>query len=345
MDYSTFEHDGIILSADLSRGGIDGRQLARAITSGELVRVRRGAFCRAGAWDASDARERHLIRIAAVAALSRNPIVLARESAAAIWGLPIGEFPPDVIVLDRWKGGGRSEPGVRRTSRGAQSAAVVRRGTYHCTTLARTALDVVRGMDFTRAVAVLDWVLWERNPLRISKAELAAEAQRARCSSAVRAAVAFATHLSGSWGESEARAVIHPLGFPPPALQHRFVDEEGEMFADFTWLHFGVAAEFDGKIKYTRDEYTRGDPGEVLWREKLREDRLRRQVRQIVRIVTADVKTPVRLASKLRAAGLRSTRDSIGGGSRLAAGDATPANGGGLPPNHNERGPVGSIRE
>lgn len=76
------------------------------------------------------------------------------------------------------------------------------------------------------------------------------------------------------------------------------------MFTDFWWRSVNVASEFDGKQKYTRQEYTGGDPGEVVWREKKREDRLRRQVRGIVRILTSDVKHPARLERLLLDAGI-----------------------------------------
>ena len=69
-----------------------------------------------------------------------------------------------------------------------------------------------------------------------------------------------------------------------------------------------AAVEFDGKTKYTRNEFTKGDPAEVVWREKKREDRLRRQVRTVVRVLTSDVRTPSLLDAKLRDAGIHRGR-------------------------------------
>lgn len=126
-----------------------------------------------------------------------------------------------------------------------------------------------------------------------------------RCSSANWQAIEFASSDSGSWGESDCRAAIHLLGYPAPELQRRFVDSEGEMFVDFYFDRDDVACEFDGKSKYTHDKYTMGDPAEVVWREKKREDRLRKQVRTVVRILTEDVRNPHLLDRKLREAGVR----------------------------------------
>jgi hypothetical protein len=76
-----------------------------------------------------------------------------------------------------------------------------------------------------------------------------------------------------------------------------------------------VIGEFDGKQKYTRNEYTGGNPGEVAWKEKKREDRLRALGCGVVRILTEHVMNPPALARMLVAAGIprgggiRSRRD------------------------------------
>ena len=116
--------------------------------------------------------------------------------------------------------------------------------------------------------------------------------------------IAFATPLSDSYGESSTRAMIHLLGFVAPELQVVFRDQDGEMMLDFYWPGERIGGEFDGKEKYTRNEYTRGDPGEVVWREKKREDRLRRLRLSITRILTADVANPQRLERLLTDAGV-----------------------------------------
>jgi hypothetical protein len=251
-----------------------------------------------------------VIRIAAVAAAARNRPVFARTSAAALWGMPLDEIPESVVILDRWRGGGRSEPGVARTSRGASTAVVTVRQGFDCTTLSRTVLEVGRGRPFDAVVPLLDWCLWERNPVAIAKEELVAEASVMKVSPMLWRAIDFATPLSGSIGESEARTVMHQLGYPRPQLQRKFTDAEGAMFPDFFFEQDAAAVEFDGKAKYTRNEFTGGDPAEVVWREKKREDRLRRQVRTVVRILATDVRNPQQLDRKLREAGIRR---SVGG--------------------------------
>jgi hypothetical protein len=153
----------------------------------------------------------------------------------------------------------------------------------------------------------MDWCLATSNPIAVTKDAFWQElgrmnqwAPRRRLEGAIH----LATHLSGSFGESEARVVIFQLGYADPVLQQEFVDAEGTMFADFAWPSVRVVGEFDGKLKYTREEYTKGDPGEVVWREKRRQDRFGRIGYSMFRVITTDVKQPSRLDTILRSAGV-----------------------------------------
>jgi hypothetical protein len=74
-------------------------------------------------------------------------------------------------------------------------------------------------------------------------------------------------------------------------------------YPDFEWDD--VFGEFDGYAKYTRDEYTHGrEIGEIVWQEKLREDRLRETGRRVCRWTWDVARSPAALESRLRAAGL-----------------------------------------
>ncbi len=303
-----FENFGLIHTDDVRAAGDDPRELRRLAARGHAIRVRRGVYCEREHWDSLSNLERHILQTRAVVRAAHPPFLVAASSAAAVWGMPFAaEWPIEVTLLAPYRGGGKSEPGVRRTSAGGIDVRRVIRFAIPVTNLARTALDVARTLDFPDAVAVFDRCLAEKNPLRIEKAELMAELTRvtfARGGSALARAVEFAAELSGSVGESRCRAVIHRLGFAAPILQQRFVDSEGEMFCDFFWEEVGKAGEFDGKVKFTNEEYTSGDPVEALWREKKREDRLRRQVAGVVRILHSHVENPRVLERMLDAAGI-----------------------------------------
>jgi hypothetical protein len=308
MDYTPFARDGLLLSRHVRRHVDDSRSLTRGVDRGELVRLRRGAFVPTSIWSDASARERHILRIRAVLAAAERPIVVCGESAAALWGMPLaGDWPDVVSVLDEWRGGGRAEPGVRRTAAGFRSAKIVELDGFRVTDLARTALDVARRTSFANAIGSVDWSLSRRNDRAVSAETLFDDALNfdARLGRRhLQRVVGFASPLSDSFGESMCRAVIHLQGFERPELQVEFRDSEGAMYPDFFWRSMGGAAEFDGKQKYTRNEFTAGDPGDVVWREKKREDRLRRQVSGVTRLLTNDVMNSDRLSARLTALGV-----------------------------------------
>jgi hypothetical protein len=79
----------------------DAAAVARAEARGELVRVRAGVHMRRAEWEAVSARERHLLRIRALARVSRGPVVLGGASAAAVHALPrLAPWPALVTLLD-----------------------------------------------------------------------------------------------------------------------------------------------------------------------------------------------------------------------------------------------------
>jgi hypothetical protein len=303
MDYTALQNNDLILVDRIGSRLDDPRTLTRDVARGVLIKLRRGVYVRHELWATSDPRGQHVLRARAVLAAARRPVALAGLSAAAVWGMPVGDdWPTDVTVLDEWQGGGRTEPGVRRTAAGFRTARIVEVDGLRVTDLTRTAVDVARRTSFAKAVGSVDWALWRRNEQRVTRQMLADDIRcldRSLGRRLLERVVSFATDLSDSYGESECRAVIHLLGFDAPELQVEFDDEQGSMFPDFYWRGIRSAAEFDGKSKYTRNEYTGGEPAEVLWREKRREDRLRRQLFGLTRILTSDVSHPERLVRLL----------------------------------------------
>jgi len=313
MDVSIFERDGLVYARDLREAGDDIRYLRDEARRGTLQRVRRGAYCLRATWAAADGRERHILQVRAAVREVRVDALVAGRSAAALWGIPgAARWPEPVTLLTRPRGGGSSDADVRRTIVGFEHAKRFRVGGLACTGLARTAIDVARISGFADAVAVLDAVRDRRRSRPVTPGDLTHElilAAEARGIGRLRRAVDFSTGCSESVGESRARVAIHRLGYRPPQLQREFRDEQGSMFPDFFWADVDVALEFDGKVKYTRGEFTRGDPSGVVWREKQREDRLRRLVSRVERVVTADVEAPHRLDRILSNAGVARSRD------------------------------------
>lgn len=298
---------GLVFTSDVVRVGSDIRELTRAVARGELVKLRRGTYARSAEWEAADERSRHMMRAEAARRDARQELPFAGATAAAVWGMWQHAYPDDVVFLDRWKGGGRSEPGVRRITAAASTASILRVGGELVTDVARTAVDVARSSDFATAVGPLDWALWRRNPHRVTREQLAAELEKLPSTLRrrfVERAIIFASPLSDSYAESFARALMFECGYERPAQQVEVPHPNGVYFVDFAWRSRRVIAEFDGFGKYLDPSMNRGDPARVVLAEKMREDELRRQGYTVIRLYWSDLVNPAGLMGKLDAAGI-----------------------------------------
>ena len=181
----------------------------------------------------------------------------------------------------------------------------VRVGGVLVTGVARTVVDVARTGTLATGLAAADHAL--RHGL-CSVGDLAAAATavpprvRGRPSGLLVAELADGRSMSA--GESLSRAVMFRLNLPRPQLQVEVFDDEGLAgVADFGWA--GVVGEFDGRRKYAvPDGADPSEAGDVLWREKRREDRIRRRVR-MARWSWADAVAEAPMARILAEQGIR----------------------------------------
>jgi hypothetical protein len=293
-----FDPGHLRLASDLRRSGIEPSR-------GPWHHVRRGVWIDATVWGGLDPTQRHAAFTHATALLRRldEPLVCAVESAAAVWGLPrIEPWPRHVrhLVTGRHVRGSS----LLRPHLGAQADPVEVHGLF-VTPVARTVVDLARCGSLVTAVAAADHALRHR---LCSRDDLTDEVARLRprAHGRIRAALTrdLADPLSMSPGESLSRVNMFRLNLPRPTLQHSVCDEHGQIsVVDFWWQ--GVVGEFDGRSKY--DVPDGSDPkqaAEVLWREKQREDRLRRQA-TVARWVYRDAIRPELMARILAAAGIR----------------------------------------
>jgi hypothetical protein len=268
--------------------------------------VQRGVYVDAHEWAAMDDVQRHLVRVRAVASTSVTEHVFSHQSAAAVHGIPVlGGLPLQVhlTVSPGTTAHFRNHITAHRTV--LEPEHVTRSDGLLVTTVPRTIIDLAVSESFPAAVVAVDWWLrrGDRSELLRSLDGLTRRTGIARAE----AAIAFGDARSGSVGESLSRAVIHLLRFPAPELQVPFTDAAGLIgIVDFWWPHASLIGEFDGRAKYQRDEYTHGrDPGEVVYDEKVREDRLRALGPGVARWGWAEASSPVALGELLHRAGLR----------------------------------------
>jgi hypothetical protein len=181
------------------------------------------------------------------------------------------------------------------------------------TSVARTVVDIATIADFRCAVTVADAALHASRITRQQPRTLPEElltrwesrmpfAGHARASAVIR----FATALADTPIESVSRVAMREIGCPSPVLQLEHRDALGLIgYSDFAWPELRVVGEADGASKYLDEAFRSGRTVEqVVYDEKLREDRLRALGWAVVRWPWSVAMNPHALAARLRAAGV-----------------------------------------
>jgi len=304
---------GLFLVKKIGVSDTDARQVRREVDLGAATRLRRGVFTTAERWGGLDPEQKYLDRIRAVVETRKHDPVISHQSAAALWGIPLGGGTPRAVhVLARPASHARSKNGVFVHRTEFDWAEIVELDGVLVTSPARTLIDLARTVPFGDAVVALDHAL---NPDRVGPralvyadelSEALARIGSARGLARAQRAIDFARPNAANPGESLSRVAIFELGFPDPELQcpHRN-PRGGSYFTDHEWEKYLVIGEFDGKGKYLKEEYLRGrTPGDVVYEEKIREDHLRAEGFTVVRWGWAELADRAMLRRILVGAGL-----------------------------------------
>ncbi|MBY4415308.1 hypothetical protein HQO25_04555 [Rhodococcus fascians] len=258
-------------------------------------------------------QERHRLLIDAILPILSGGYVVSHRSAALLHGLPLPTGGLDKVHITRHRrGGGRTNTAV--TVHCAPSLSSVTVDGVSVTSLARTVVDLARTETLLSAVIAGDVAL-----KCCDESELDADLQRARGWKGVaqaRRAVNLMDGRSENPGESQSRIILREAGFDVES-QVEILDPSGRSVARIDWMVNGlVVCEFDGKAKYTK--YLRQDenPGDVVFREKVREDAVRDLGYPVVRWTWADLANPAELVARVaraveRAAALPPPRGSV----------------------------------
>jgi hypothetical protein len=276
-----------------------GVRLDREARAGRLVAIRPGVYTPSQAWSALAPWDRHLARVYAVAAVLPDA-VFCHESAAALLGLPVVGEPATVHVLSA-TATARETAGIR-THTTTDERELVDLGGILVTSAVEVAVDTARSRHAAIALSVADAVLRADGT---STVEQLVARNEARTTSRGRRQARWSLHRADPRAEnaleSLSRAVVEWLGFPPPELQHVIRTALGDYALDLAWPRLGIGAETDGRWKY---DGRFGDPRDALWREKQREDELRRHLSGLARWGWAELAEPMTLRRILVAAGL-----------------------------------------
>lgn len=279
----------------LTLAGLSDRGIERELGAKTLVRVRPGSYVTSDVWNPAFAERRHLIAVVATADRlgPQSDAVAVLTSAAVLHELPLWKCRLDRVHLASPRCNGQTRLGVDASARHRITVPptdIVRIGGIRCSSLARTVADLLRHLDATRGLPVVDAALrsvaWDElrrtydhdqaESMRSSIAErLPAGARGVR---RARMVLALGDGRSASAGESVSRMLLVQLGFAPPRLQVAIPGPFGnDYFVDFGLDDANAWGEYDGTVKYT-DPAMRGpgdDLTDVLLHEKQREDWIR----------------------------------------------------------------------
>lgn len=245
--------------------------------NGDWVVVRRGCYAERPLWDSLDEDGRYLLGVWAVHLTAARDPVVSHCSAAAALGMPL---------RPRWRAlahvtrpdvrGSRTENGVKHHLGSFLPDDLVDVSGLRVTSLARTALDIAREHGFEDGVVAADAAL----RMGAAREELARGLELMTHwpgVTAARAAVQVADGGAENVAETLLRLMVIELGMGVPETQFEVVAEGRRARTD---LRLGRHLfEFDGKVKYLGREsggVADEPPEQVVWREKQREDWLRR---------------------------------------------------------------------
>ncbi len=295
--------DRIVRRSEALADGIADHELRALYTRGGWERLVNGVYVPSSVLTGMSEQDRHRLLIDAMLPVISADHVVSHRSAALLHELPlpVGGFGKVHVTRHR-RGGGRTNTAV--TVHCAPSVSSVTVDGISVTSLARTVVDLARTETLLSAVIAGDVAL-----KRCDSRELNVELQLARGWKGVaqaRRAVKVMDGRSENPGESQSRMILCEGGFDVES-QVEILDLRGRSVARIDWLVNGVVVcEFDGKAKYTKYLRQGQSPGDVVFKEKVREDAVRDLGYPVVRWTWADLANPAELVARVARAVERS---------------------------------------
>ena len=245
--------------------------MRRLLRIGDLTRVRRGSYV-AGPLPEEPVR-RHRLAIAAAAEVLAEEAVVSHASAAVLHGLPLWNVPLGRVHVTRARSsGGRRGRIVHVHVAPLHPGEIALVDGVAVTAVARTLVDVARTSRSSRPSS-----RWTRRwpegsstgrswPKRCCAPPDGSAARRrvVRSRSPIRVPRASGSRAAGLRSRGRACPGRCCSGRSPTIGR-----------TDFGWPSLGAVGEFDGEVKYGRLLRAGQSPGDVVFAEKVREDRIR----------------------------------------------------------------------
>lgn len=284
---------GVVSSRDAARVQVSAIALDALVRSGELVRVRRGAYVLRELHDAGNPEERYRLRTMAI--LRTRPTVDAASHHASVLMCGVDTHGVDLTVVDviakvkspRVRRGLRTHPGV--------GLAAATTGIHRVVQLPIALCQMVAGSGTIAAVCSMDDALHDK---RVTTEQLraAVDLLPEQRRDAVNRAIELTDATCESVGETRTRFLLHDLGFSVVS-QHPITNAQGFVGRVDFLVEDLVVVEFDGLVKYGGQ-----DGRAALAAEKARESRIVDCGYEVVRLIWSDLNQPAEVARRIREA-------------------------------------------
>ncbi|HLR28178.1 MAG TPA: hypothetical protein VK086_05750 [Ruania sp.] len=275
----------VFLSGDLDRTSLE-----RAVRTGTLQRLRRGAYGRVFTGEKHvRARIHARQQMTAINRQLAGPTWFSHTSAALLHGLPLLHPPVTTHVTQQHRPSSRADRSLVRHTRPLRAGDTTVLDNLPVTSLRRTSIDCAITLPPLEALTVLDGALAQGLTIEVATTEL----RRLHGSSGTARArwcLERADAHAESAGETATRFTLLRHGLHVSQLQIPVRTRRSRYRIDLGWPELKIGIEFDGKIKYTR--MAGSDPAEVIFREKRRQDDLERAGWVIIRVTWADLLRP-----------------------------------------------------
>ncbi|GAA5150479.1 hypothetical protein GCM10023340_27680 [Nocardioides marinquilinus] len=296
-------HAPIALRRELLAVGHNDRSIARMLGSGDLARVRWGAYVDGPTWASLDDVGRHGLRTRAAVRQANADVVVSHLSAAVehdvpTWGLDLSE-----VHLTRTDGrAGRRERGIAQHCGLIEDGDVVELNGLSVMSPTRTALEVTTAAGLESSLVVVNHLLHHELTTADALAARATSMRDWPGTLRTQLVLTLADARIASPGESRCWHLFFRGSLPMPEPQYAVRDETGAVVAivDFAWPELGVFLEFDGKVKYEKLLRKGERSSDVVVREKRREELIVRLTGwRCIRLIWAELERPTQTAAMI----------------------------------------------
>lgn len=298
------EIQGFFTRAQARELGYDDRAVTRAVRAKLWLRIRRGYYVFTEVWSGLDDVGRHLVRSHAVLHSLGDDVALSHVSGVLQHGIATWNMDLSRVNVTRLDGGpGRIERDVVHHVGSCVDGDVVEIDGHRVIAADRCVLEAGSRVGGERALIMLNSGLHLAKYSTQQLDERFAKMAHWPYLRSMHIPVRLADARVESVGESRGGFFFWTHHLPAPQPQFEVYDEAGELVGttDWGWPEHGLLGEFDGRIKYGRLLKPGQTPGDVVFAEKQREERLREvSGLEMIRIVWDDYARPRLLEARLR---------------------------------------------